>query len=97
VLRQQAEQPGLQSAAPPRKGSSSIQSLITRHPTLTPTTATLVDVIGSAAIVTQADRGGVSLSINTNYLSPCPIGKVVEIEAVVAKVGAGLAILVCRA
>jgi hypothetical protein len=38
--------------------------------------ATLVDVIGSAAIITQADRGGVSLSISTHYLAPMPIGDV---------------------
>ncbi|KIY93362.1 acyl-CoA thioesterase 13 [Monoraphidium neglectum] len=49
--------------------------------------ATLVDVIGSAAIITQADRGGVSLSISTHYLAPMPIGDVVEIEATVAKIG----------
>jgi hypothetical protein len=40
--------------------------------------ATLVDVIGSAAIVTLADRGGVSVSINTTYLSPAPIGQASE-------------------
>ncbi|KAI8469026.1 MAG: HotDog domain-containing protein [Monoraphidium minutum] len=49
--------------------------------------ATLVDVIGSAAIITQADRGGVSLSITTHYLRPMAIGEVVEIEATVAKIG----------
>lgn len=45
-----------------------------------------MDVIGSVALVTLADRGGVSLTINTNYLSPIPIGQVVEIESTVVKV-----------
>lgn len=53
--------------------------------------ATLVDVIGSAAIVTQSDRGGVSININTNYLSPMAIGEVMEIEATVSKVGKQIA------
>jgi hypothetical protein len=35
-----------------------------------------VDIISSAAIVTQSDRGGVSISINTSYLSPAPVGEV---------------------
>jgi acyl-coenzyme A thioesterase PaaI-like protein len=34
--------------------------------------ATLVDVVGSAALVTLSDRGGVSLAINTLYLNPMP-------------------------
>ena len=38
--------------------------------------ATLVDVIGSAVLVTQSDRSGVSLTITTNYLAPTPLGKV---------------------
>jgi hypothetical protein len=36
--------------------------------------ATLVDVVGSAALVTLSDRGGVSLAINTLYLNPMPGG-----------------------
>jgi hypothetical protein len=32
--------------------------------------ATLVDVVGSAALVTLSDKGGVSLAINTLYLNP---------------------------
>lgn len=35
-------------------------------------TATLVDVVGSVALVTQSNRGGVSLAINTLYLNPLP-------------------------
>jgi hypothetical protein len=34
--------------------------------------ATLVDVVGSAALVTLSDRGGVSLAIHTLYLNPMP-------------------------
>lgn len=35
-------------------------------------TATLVDVVGSLALVTQSARSGVSLAINTLYLNPMP-------------------------
>jgi hypothetical protein len=34
--------------------------------------ATLVDVVGSLALITQSDRSGVSLAINTLYLNPMP-------------------------
>jgi acyl-coenzyme A thioesterase PaaI-like protein len=34
--------------------------------------ATLIDVVGSAALVTLSDKGGVSLAINTLYLNPMP-------------------------
>lgn len=34
--------------------------------------ATLVDVVGSLALVTQSNRSGVSLAINTLYLNPMP-------------------------
>ncbi|GBF98031.1 hypothetical protein Rsub_11142 [Raphidocelis subcapitata] len=53
--------------------------------------ATLVDVIGSAAIATVSDRGGVSVAINTNYLSPTPIGEDLDIEATVVKRGKQMA------
>jgi acyl-coenzyme A thioesterase 13 len=49
--------------------------------------ATLIDVIGTVAIATVADRSGVSLSITVNYLSPGPVGGAVEIESTVAKSG----------
>ncbi len=32
--------------------------------------ATLVDVVGSAALVTVSEQSGVSLSINVDYLRP---------------------------
>jgi len=49
--------------------------------------ATLIDVIGTVAIATLADRSGVSLSITVNYLSPGPVGGAVEVESTVAKSG----------
>ena len=45
--------------------------------------ATLVDVIGTAALLTRSPRGGVSLNINTNYLSAMPGGGIVLIDATV--------------
>lgn len=53
--------------------------------------ATLVDVVGSAAIVTISDRGGVSLGINTLYLNPMPSGEDVLIDAHVIKMGKDIA------
>jgi acyl-coenzyme A thioesterase 13 len=44
-------------------------------------TATIVDVVGTAALLTEIPRGGVSLNINTNYLSVMPGGGVVLIDA----------------
>ena len=49
--------------------------------------ATLVDVVGSAALVTLSDRGGVSSHLGVDYLSPARTGDAVEIEAVVARAG----------
>jgi acyl-coenzyme A thioesterase PaaI-like protein len=34
--------------------------------------ASLVDVVGTAALITSSTRGGVSLAINVLYLSPMP-------------------------
>lgn len=53
--------------------------------------ATLVDVIGTAALVTQSDIGGVSLSITTHYLDPIPRGQEVEVHARVVKAGKQIA------
>jgi uncharacterized protein (TIGR00369 family) len=53
--------------------------------------ATLVDTIGSVALVTLTDTPGVSLSISVNYLSPMPGGEEVEVRAKVIKVGATIA------
>lgn len=44
-------------------------------------TATIVDIVGTAALLTRIPRGGVSLNINTNYLSAMHGGGVVLIDA----------------
>ncbi len=46
--------------------------------------ATLVDTVGSAALVTVSERSGMSLNINVNYLSPVPVGGTVVVEAEVS-------------
>ncbi|KAK9812786.1 hypothetical protein WJX72_003675 [[Myrmecia] bisecta] len=53
--------------------------------------ATLVDTVGSAALVTQSTRSGVSLNISVDYLSPMPSGEDCEIDARVVKVGKNIA------
>lgn len=52
-------------------------------------TATIVDTVGSAALVTVSKRGGVSIAINTTYLAGMPMGEDVEVEAKVARVRTG--------
>lgn len=59
------------------------------HPIRTP--ATLVDVIGSGALLTLSERGGVSLNINTNYLNALPMGRTALIMARVIKLGGRIA------
>eukprot|EP00775_Hariotina_reticulata_P008551 gene8551-8733_t len=49
--------------------------------------ATLVDVVGSAALITSSIRGGVSLAINTLYLNPMPGDEEVEVDARIIKLG----------
>lgn len=49
--------------------------------------ATLVDVVGSAALRTKLDNTGVSLHIATNYMSPMPSGQDVVVTATIAKLG----------
>lgn len=44
-------------------------------------TATLVDVVGSAALVTQSERSGVSLHMSVEYLRPALSGDNVFIDA----------------
>lgn len=58
-------------------------------------TATIVDVVGTAALLTLAPRGGVSLTINTNYLTSMPGGSgcVVFIDAQVLRVGRTIAVV----
>lgn len=54
--------------------------------------ATLVDTIGTAAILTASRRSGVSLSIQVNYLSPCAGLSVARIEAELTKLGNNVAV-----
>lgn len=44
--------------------------------------------MGTAALVTVSPKGGVSLSINVNYLSKAPLGGSVLVEARVGWAGA---------
>lgn len=53
--------------------------------------ATLVDTVGTAALVTVSPKGGVSLSINVNYLSKAPLGGSVLVEARLVKSGRTIA------
>lgn len=48
--------------------------------------ATLVDTVGSAALITMSLKSGVSLSIGVNYISAMPGGEDAEIDARVVKV-----------
>ncbi len=48
--------------------------------------ATIVDTVGSAALVTISKRPGVSIAIHTTYLAGMPAGEDVEVEAKVLKV-----------
>ena len=43
--------------------------------------ATLVDVVGSAALVTVSEKSGVSLNISVDYLRPGQAGDDVLVEA----------------
>lgn len=56
----------------------------------------MVDVIGTVAIVTLADRSGMSLSITVNYMAPGPVDGAVEIESTVAKSGKQNAVAVVQ-
>lgn len=47
-------------------------------------TATLVDVVGSAALCTVSSKPHVSLSITTNYLRAAPVGSTIRVEASVS-------------
>ena len=49
--------------------------------------ATLVDVVGSAAIMTVSEHSGVSLQISVDYLSELPGGEECEATAVVSHLG----------
>lgn len=54
-------------------------------------TATIVDTVGSAAVVTMSLKSGVSLSINVNYISAMPGGEDALIDARVVKIGKTIA------
>lgn len=53
--------------------------------------ATLVDVIGTAALVTKTQLAGVSVEINVSYMGSAKLGEEVEVVAKVLKVGSSLA------
>ncbi|GAX79485.1 hypothetical protein CEUSTIGMA_g6926.t1 [Chlamydomonas eustigma] len=53
--------------------------------------ATLVDTVGTAALITVSDRSGVSVNIAVTYLLPSPSGQNVTVEARVIKSGRALA------
>lgn len=56
-------------------------------------TATLIDVVGTAALLTMSPRPGVSLNINTNYLAAMPGGGVVLLDAKVLRKGRTIAFI----
>ena len=49
--------------------------------------ATIVDTVGTAALVTLSPRGGMSLNINVTYLGKTPAGGNLLIEAQVRLLG----------
>lgn len=53
----------------------------------------MVDVVSTIALVSVSQRSGVSLNINTDYLSPIPCGEEGRLEARVVKVGQTVATL----
>ncbi|GAB4813667.1 hypothetical protein N2152v2_000713 [Parachlorella kessleri] len=53
--------------------------------------ATLVDTVGTAALLTLNGRSGVSLAINVDYLRGMPGGSDVVVDAKVVKVGKTIA------
>jgi acyl-coenzyme A thioesterase 13 len=55
--------------------------------------ATLVDVVGTAALLIRSARGGVSLSINTTYLAPLPLGATALVDARVLRLGRTVAVI----
>lgn len=55
--------------------------------------ATIVDTVGTAALVTAQTRTGVSTHISVDYLAPAPIGTVVDIDAQVVKAGRSVSLV----
>ena len=55
--------------------------------------ATLVDVVSTVALLTVSPDPGVSVNIGCNYVTPCPCGTDVEVDARVTKVGRTLAFM----
>jgi acyl-coenzyme A thioesterase PaaI-like protein len=84
--------PGLRGAARRRSCTPSPRSTASLQPRTTlpcvlgflVPAATLVDTVGSAALITLSPKGGVSLAINVNYLSKVPTDGVVAVEAEVS-------------
>jgi acyl-coenzyme A thioesterase 13 len=54
--------------------------------------ATLIDVVGSIAIITadRHGRSGVSTDLNVSWIAPAPLGDIILIDATVLKVGRNL-------
>lgn len=59
-------------------------------------TATLIDVVGSAALATISEKPGVSVHIGSEYLSGCPVGDVAIIDAQVLNMGNKLSTIQVR-
>jgi acyl-coenzyme A thioesterase 13 len=53
--------------------------------------ATLVDTVGTAALITVSDQTGVSISMSCSYLSPAHLGRTLLIDARVVKAGRSIA------
>ena len=66
---------------PPARGAAPTRSALCPPPPTPRAAATLVDVVGSAALLTLSPKGGVSLNINVNYLRKAAAGREVVIEA----------------
>ena len=58
--------------------------------------ATLVDVVGSAALVTVSERSGVSLNITVDYLRPGQAGEDVLVDAQVGLLSAERSLPSCK-
>lgn len=55
--------------------------------------ATIVDTVGTAALLTSQERSGVSTHIAVDYLAPAPVGTLVSIVAEVVKAGRSVSLV----
>ncbi len=55
--------------------------------------ATIVDTVGTAAMVTMQERSGVSTHIAVDYLAPSPLGTWVDVEAHMIKAGRSVSLV----